>query len=343
VILCVWYGLGRYVRPIGDLYAILLTAVGKVGRAVAGWLQAFSIPTDPGRRPGLAAIVRLIALVFAVLVMVGEAYSSLVAAPALFGMDLGPVTVPFPGLAVPALAVLFFSLCSIFGICGLEAAGCLPAEARFFEVPPQRTGVFRWFSFGALGVSLIATALFYAERKFYLLNPTGDITTVMQILIFVMLGILVPCAALVAVWMVAVGIQTVVSLVLATVACIAAAVADVCEFLVRHFGGAPPLIHRHDARMEEGMVATVERPEGKPEQVGKDRPAFVPDTRPLRRAPFVESVWIRVDQSVGHTERDPVSLRKKGGAHENDANHSSGVGRRQYRCPCGRVVTSGPG
>lgn len=240
-IVCVWYGLGWFVRPIGDLYATLLTAVEKVGRAVADWLKAFSVPTEPGPpgvRPGLAVIVRLVALVFAVLVIVGEAYSSLVAAPALFGTDLGPVKVPFPELAAPALAVLFFALCSTFGICALEAAGCLPAEARFFEVPRERAGLFRWFAFGSLGASLGATALFYAERKFYLLNPTGDITTVMQILIFVMLGILVPCAAPVAVWMFAVGVQTVVRLVLATVVFAATVVADGCEFLARHFSGA---------------------------------------------------------------------------------------------------------
>jgi hypothetical protein len=261
VIICVWYGLGRFIRPVGDLYATLLLAVGKVGRAVADWLTAFRVPTvsAPGGRPGLAVIVRLIALVFAVLVMVSEAYSSLVAAPALFGTDLGPVRVPFPELAVPALAVLFFALCSLFGICGLEAAGCLPAEARLFEVPPEGARVFRRFAFGSLGVSLIATALFYGERKFYLLNPTGDITTVLQILIFVMLGLLVPCAALVAVWMVAVGVQTVVSLVLGTVVFVATVVADVCELLARRFSATAPLTSRPGDPVEEARVAQVTR------------------------------------------------------------------------------------
>src|SRR5438128_555547 len=107
VSLFVWYCLGRFVRPIGDFYATLLVGVGKVCLAVANWLQVFSVrtPSAPGGRPGLGVIVRLIALVFALLVMVGEAFSSLVATPALFGTDLGAVRVPFPDLAAPALGI----------------------------------------------------------------------------------------------------------------------------------------------------------------------------------------------------------------------------------------------
>ncbi len=237
LLIFLWYCLGRFIQPIGEFYASLFVPVGKVFLAVVEWLQAFKKAHEIvySKQPGLVVIVRLIALVFALAAIVGEAYSSLIAIPALFGNEVGTVEIPFPGLAVPAMAILFFSLCSLFGILWLESSEYIPAEARLFEVPPTKAKGFRRFAIWTLIASLIATALYYVERKFFLLDPEGDITTYLQIAVFLFLGILVPCAGAVALWIVAVGLQAVVNILFSTVAFVASIIVEILDFLSVHF------------------------------------------------------------------------------------------------------------
>ena len=99
------YCLGRFIRPVGEFYASIIVPVGKVFLAVVEGLQAFrkAHETVYSKQPGLVVIVRLIALVFALAAIGGEAYSSLIAIPALFGNEAGALELPFPGLAVPAI------------------------------------------------------------------------------------------------------------------------------------------------------------------------------------------------------------------------------------------------
>ena len=233
----VWYCLGRFIQPVGEFYASVVVPVGKVFLAVVEWLQAFrkAHETVYSKQPGLVVIVRLIALVFALAAIAGEAYSSAIAIPALFGNEAGAVDLPFPGLAVPAMAVLFFSLCSLFGILWLESSEYIPSEARLFEVPPGKVKGFRRFTIWTLIASLIATALYYVERKFFLLDPEGDITTYLQIAVFLFLGILVPCAGAVALWMVAVGLQAVVNILFSIAAFVASIAVEILDFVSVHF------------------------------------------------------------------------------------------------------------
>src|SRR6266851_5476277 len=95
-ILFLWYCLGRFIKPIGEFYATLFVGVGKVFLAVTNWLRPFRKAHESvySKQPGLIVIVRLVALVFALFAIAGEAYSSLVAIPALFGRELGTVKLP---------------------------------------------------------------------------------------------------------------------------------------------------------------------------------------------------------------------------------------------------------
>ncbi len=245
LLIFLWYCLGRFILPVGEFYASVFVPVGKVFLAVVEWLQAFrkAHETVYSKQPGLVVIVRLIALVFALAAIGGEAYSSLIAIPALFGNEAGIVELPFPGLAVPAMAILFFALCSLFGLLWLESSEYIPAEARLFEVPPGKAKGFRRFAIWTLIASLIATALFYIERKFFLLDPEGDITTYLQIAVFLFLGILVPCAGAVALWIVAVGLQAVVNILFSIVAFVASIIVEILDFLSLHFTRGRMSVH----------------------------------------------------------------------------------------------------
>jgi len=237
LLIFLWDCLGRFIQLIGEFYASVFVPVGKVFLAVAEWLQAFSKAHETvySKQPGLVVIVRLIALLFALAAIGGEAYSSLIAIPALFGNEAGAIELPFPGLAVPAIAILFFALCSLFGILWLESSEYVPSEARLFEVPPGKAKGFHRFATWTLIASLIATALYYVERKFFLLDPEGDVTTYLQIAVFLFLGILVPCAGAVALWIVAVGLQAIVNILFSIAAFVASIVVEILDFLSLHF------------------------------------------------------------------------------------------------------------
>ncbi len=258
-----WYCLGRFIRPVGEFYSLVFVPIGKVFLAVVEGLQAFrkAHETVYSKQPGLVVIVRLIALVFALAVIGGEAYSSLIAIPALFGNEAGVLELPFPGLAVPALGILFFALCSLFGLLWLESSEYIPAEARLFDVPPEKTRSFHRLATWILIVSLLATMLYYVERKFFLLDPNGDITTYLQIAVFTFLGMLVPCSGIVALWIVAVGLQAVVNLLFSIVAFVASIVVEILDFLSLHFTRGRlsvhdktvgVLIHRRGMYVDEG-------------------------------------------------------------------------------------------
>jgi hypothetical protein len=239
------YCLGRFIQPVGEFYASFFVPVGKVFLAVAEWLEAFrkAHETVYSKQPGLVVIVRLIALLFALATIAGEAYSSFIAIPALFGNEVGTIPLPFQGLAMPALAILFFALCSLFGILWLESSEYIPAEARLFEVSPANTKGFHRFATLALIASLLATALYYVERKFFLLNPEGDITTYLQLAVFLFLGILVPCAGIIALWIVAVGLQAVVNILFSFTAFVASIVVEILDFLSLHFTRGRMSVH----------------------------------------------------------------------------------------------------
>src|SRR6266516_4952298 len=127
------------------------------------------------KHSALSVVARLVGLVVAVMVLAGEFVSSYAASPTLFGQEVGAAPLPAGGLVAPALAVLFFSLCAVFGICALEAWEWVPPEVWLFNVPQSRRGAFRWFAALSLAASVMAMTLFYAERTFYLLDSAGDI------------------------------------------------------------------------------------------------------------------------------------------------------------------------
>ncbi len=243
VVLCViglvvLYCAGRFLRPAQDFYVLVFSATQTICRALKRWLdERFSASplSAQSKHPGLAVTARLVGLVVALMVIAGEFVSSYAAIPTLFGKDIGAARLPMGGLAGPALAVLMFAMCAVFGIGMLEAAEWVPPEVRIFDVPQGRRKAFQWFSAGALGASVVAMALFYAERSFYLLDPQGDITVALQIATFVVLGLLVGPAGLVGFWMVIVGLQGLVQLVMTTVSCAATVLGAVAEGLGEHF------------------------------------------------------------------------------------------------------------
>jgi hypothetical protein len=235
--LFVLYCAGRFLRPAGDFYVLLFSATGNICRAVKQGLERFSASplSAQSKHPGLAVTARLVGLVLGLTVLAGEFFSSYAASQTLFGNAIRAAQLPMGGLAGPAVAVLIFAMCAVFGIGMLEAAEWVPPEVRIFDVPQGKRKAFQWFSACALAASVVAMALFYAERSFYLLDSTGDITVALQIATFVLLGPLAGVAALVGLWMVIVGLQALVQLLLITVAFVATLLGAVAESSGEHF------------------------------------------------------------------------------------------------------------
>lgn len=261
IFLC--YCAGRFIQPIGEFYAsVLLVPLGKLFLTIVERLQPFRKAHEDvhGRQPGLVVIVRLIALVSALGVIVGDGYSSLVAIPALFGSEAGTMKLPFPELAVPALALLFFSLCSMFGMLWLESSEYISLEVRLFDGPQARSKRFQRFATAMLITSLIATALYFIERKFFLLDPESDITTYLQLAVFLFMGILVPCGGAVALWIVAVGLQAIINILFSLATFVASIVVEILDFLSLHFTHGRMSIrdkavrHRRYTDEEQGKV-----------------------------------------------------------------------------------------
>jgi hypothetical protein len=248
------YCAGRFIQPVGEFYvSVILIPLGKLFLAIVERLQSFKEAHEVAhnKQPGLVVIVRLIALVFALGVVVGEGYSSLIAIPALFGSEADTIKLPFPELAVPAMALLFFSLCAMFGMLWLESSEYIIPEARLFDGPRAKSKGFRLFATTMLITSLIATVLYYVERKFFLLDPESDITTYLQLTVFLFMGILVPCGGAVALWIVAVGLQAVINILFSIATFVASIIVEILDFLCLHFTHRRMSIHNKDKAVRD--------------------------------------------------------------------------------------------
>jgi len=168
------------------------------------------------------------------------------------------------GLGNVAMAGLFISIPTLFGACWLEKY--IPEEARLFQVPTEHAQKFERFIKIALVVSIVNIVSFYTLRPFYLANPDSGATALLQLITFVLLGLIVPCVGVVALYILAIGLQTVISLPLTLVWFAVSAGVDTCEFIHKYFTSVT-LKEIHDMRVREYVVV---------KEVTEQNPAPVP-------------------------------------------------------------------
>src|SRR5437660_551793 len=153
----------------------------------------------------------LIAFV-ALLACLSVVYGGIQAAGTLF--DVTDTTVAFlpPDLATPALGVTFLCLSILSGMGYLEAEGYIPLQARVFELDNTKTERLQKLMVWCLGLSILATFFVFLERKMYILNPDSPLTISLQLLTFALIGVLLPLISLFAWFLVAVGLEALISL-----------------------------------------------------------------------------------------------------------------------------------
>src|SRR5437016_14341210 len=100
------YFLGRYVKPIGELYAFVFSLARKLCDGLKAFLAGFQNKAD-SEKPGLTTIVRFLAFVVALLACAAEAYGGIDAASSLFGDPGGNVPFLPAGFSSLSLGTLF--------------------------------------------------------------------------------------------------------------------------------------------------------------------------------------------------------------------------------------------
>src|SRR6266567_8508545 len=229
------YFLGR-IKPIGDMYAFLFRLIDKVLASVDTWLSPFQPDKKQSSKyAGLRAIILIIALILAVVALTAEAQNTLQALTALWGDESAGAMVLPNFFYRSSTAWLFISVCSLFGGCWLEETlQAVPDEAKIFNIGKENTSFRRFISFSFF-LSLFATACFYALRPFFLDHPHSNITHLLQVLTFISLGLLVPLAGVIAVFILGLGLHAVLSVLLTLVSMAVSLGADVCKEIAMHF------------------------------------------------------------------------------------------------------------
>jgi uncharacterized membrane protein len=236
-----WFA-GRYVPPIGQFFGFVCTVPANLFTRLEHYLQAFQTKAD-SIRPGLCTIVRSLLGSVASLACGSEVYGGIQAAGTLFaapGAPLPDTTVPFlpSNLATVSLGVTFLCLAILAGFGYMEAEGYIPVQARVLEhLDQQKTERLQHLMLWCLGLSLVATFFAFLERKMYQINSISPVTFVLQLVVFALLGILLPLLSMFAWFYITVAIEALVALLLGIVHFLVSLARDLFLYLARYFAG----------------------------------------------------------------------------------------------------------
>src|SRR6266700_246435 len=227
VLLIVVYLLARRIRPLGEGIAFTCQVLGRIfihlhrylteaasycNKACRATLVFPSTPADAESSGVAKVLARLVFLVFASFLLLGDVFGALSAMPAL---QHTPSHIRLPDVLEFASAGLFIGTSGLFGAICLETLRVIPSGCGLF---PQLSKGIRWGLGLCSGLFLLlaiaTTCCFYLYRGVYLLDPDG--AQWLSLYIFVGIGFTAAAASIVALWALVVGGMGVVSLVLWT-------------------------------------------------------------------------------------------------------------------------------
>ncbi len=224
----VWY-LAGYIPAVGGLYVFLFGFFGVPLNRLEQQLAPVAHSKNESKYPGLRTVMLIVALVLALLALVAETLNSLQALTALWGgID---TNIPLPPFVNLAMGALFLCVPALFGACWIEGK-VVPEDARIFPVTTDKFERFIFFSFV---LSCVTCTAFYALRPYFLANPESNITHLLQIGVFILMGLLVPLVGVIALYILAVGLHAVLVLALTPIWFVVSVLAGLCEHIVSHF------------------------------------------------------------------------------------------------------------
>ncbi len=191
--------------------------------------------------PGLRTMVILVFFALSLIALSADTYGSLQALTALLGGAV--VLPPLPAFFEYSMAALFAATSAISGGIWLEGLTVLPEEAKIFESGTDQEQVkkFRRLVVAGFWLSVAAGVTYFTLRPFFLHNPESGTTHLLQVVVFLLLGFLLPLVASLCVYLVPLGLQTILALLARIGLLIVTILTEVCEYVVTHFGGSKPV------------------------------------------------------------------------------------------------------
>ena len=225
--------LAGHIPHVGDLYVFTFGIIGLPLKLLEQALARVShSQKSESKYPGLRTVMLIVALVLALLALVAETLNSLQALTALWGgID---TNISLPSFVNLAMGALFLAVPALFGAIWIEPK-VVPEESRIFNVPADHAKKFEGFIFRSFLLSCITCMAFYALRPYFLANPDSNITHLLQIGVFVLMGLLVPLVGVIALYILAVGLHAVIVLALTPVWFVVSVLSGLCEHIVSHF------------------------------------------------------------------------------------------------------------
>lgn len=232
-VVVVAYLAGRYIKPLGKLYTDVFGLAGKIFADIELGLDRLRFKIDEeNAHPGLHTTVIVVTLLLAVVALTSGTWNTLQALPTLFP-DASLTLPSVPSWFNFAMGGLFFSVNALFGSLWLEGKEAVPKEARIFNA--GKFGGFILFSFV---LSLLASVAFYGLKVVFLMNPDSNVTHLLQLSTFLALGILEPCIGVVALYILALGVLSLLRIPVTVVWCIAHLATDLFEYMSLVFSGS---------------------------------------------------------------------------------------------------------
>ena len=258
VCIAIVYFLGR-IKPIGRFYAMLLIPPGKIMYALSQFLSPFDVEQrkNESKHPGLRTIVLMFALTFALVATGSDGFLTLQALSALWP-DASLTLPPLPSWLSYSFGWLFLSLPSLTGCIWLENKKAVHSEAQIFIVPEEHQKKFARFISLTFLLSVVTTIVFNTLKPAYLIDSSSWYTEVLQVCVFVLLGGLLPLIMAITLYILALGVQAIMSLILTLVWFLATLLCDLIDNLVVDFSRYEKSIKdRHQGERVYDRTATV--------------------------------------------------------------------------------------
>lgn len=207
----------------------------------AAWVMAW---------PGMVVVCRLLYLLLALCLLLGELSINIVRVPAVLGLPGGGTFTLSLGVMT---ALLFFAMACFLGALALELWEVTPTNTHLFPTPsPGVRRVFRTIAVVGFALTVLTVGLVYAAAA--ILLQTGQTMPQLSILINLLQGILLTVVAVPALWALVLGLLAIVTLVCALLWLILTGLALLCRVLS---GGdaSVPAAYGDD----RGIVASVQR------------------------------------------------------------------------------------
>jgi hypothetical protein len=223
--------------PVGRLLAFVCILIGKPLLRLESLLEVFKdkLMSSDSTHIGLRTVVVEVAGILASTVFGAETFNSFQALTSLYGNSVANLP-SLPAVLNYAMGALFLACPALLGVVWLEIIEAVPGETRMFSrIPDKYQGIFQALVKWGLILSCIDSVLYYALRPLFLANPDSGVVLLLQFVVFVILGLVLPLASILALFILSVSIQTLIALFLALLWLVVSSLTDMCDFLSRYF------------------------------------------------------------------------------------------------------------